>query len=225
MLDKELAQATRMAEQAHKKVEQLRKRIVAESEKTQTRLKRELNSARKQHTAASARLKRAQTSLRKQATPANRKKVDQLVAQVQDLADSIVAITRAAYESAEQLVVAKADALVVERRARAASQAATVMERALAGARTSAKKTAKKKTVTKKKASAKKKTATKKKASAKKKAPAKKKASVKKKAPAKKKAATKRKSAPAKKSATKKKAPARKTATPKKRTVAGPTTA
>jgi hypothetical protein len=45
MLDKELDQATKMAEQANNKVERLRKRLVSESEKASARAKRELTSA------------------------------------------------------------------------------------------------------------------------------------------------------------------------------------
>ena len=51
MLEKELAQATKMAESAHKKVEQLRKKLVADSEKAHVRVKRELAASRKRHKA------------------------------------------------------------------------------------------------------------------------------------------------------------------------------
>ena len=76
MLEKELARATKMAEKANRQVDQLRKRLLAESEKTHASLKRELGAARKNYTAASARLKKARTKLRKRATPENQKKVD-----------------------------------------------------------------------------------------------------------------------------------------------------
>ena len=45
MLEKELAQATKMAEQASKRVEQLRQRLLKETEKTHDRVKRELAAA------------------------------------------------------------------------------------------------------------------------------------------------------------------------------------
>ena len=65
MLEKELAQATKLAEQANKKVEQLRKRLVSESEKAHARAKRELTAARKRHTTANARLKKARDAFEK----------------------------------------------------------------------------------------------------------------------------------------------------------------
>ena len=76
MLEKELAQATRMAEKANQQVEKLRKRRVTESEKSHARLKRELGAARKRYSTANSRLKSARAALRKRATPANQKKVD-----------------------------------------------------------------------------------------------------------------------------------------------------
>ena len=57
MLEKELAQATKMAENAHKKVDQLRKKLVSDSEKVHVRLKRELAASHKRHKTAKARLK------------------------------------------------------------------------------------------------------------------------------------------------------------------------
>ena len=46
MLEKELAQATRMAEEANKRVEKLRARLLAETEKAHARVKRDLDAAR-----------------------------------------------------------------------------------------------------------------------------------------------------------------------------------
>ena len=46
MMEKELAQATKLAEQANKKVAQLRKKLLAETEKAHARAKRELSAAR-----------------------------------------------------------------------------------------------------------------------------------------------------------------------------------
>ena len=102
MLDKELAQATKMAEKANQKVEQLRKRLVSESEKASARAKRELSAARKKHGTASSRLKKAKAALRKQATPDNQQKVDALVKQVQDLGEAVAKIAKAAFEAAEK---------------------------------------------------------------------------------------------------------------------------
>ena len=85
MLEKELAQATELAEKANKKVEQLRKKLVAESEKSHARIKRELSAARKKHSSANTRLKKAKAALRNKVTPANQQKVDGLLEQVQDL--------------------------------------------------------------------------------------------------------------------------------------------
>ena len=130
MLEKELAQATKMAEKANNKVEQLRKKLVAESEKANVKLKRELGAARKKHNAANARLKKARASLRKKATPDNQKKVDALLQQVQDLADAVAKITRAAYDAAERYMTVKTDAIMEERKARAANQAASLVEKA-----------------------------------------------------------------------------------------------
>ncbi|MCB1842383.1 MAG: hypothetical protein KDI09_05420, partial [Halioglobus sp.] len=129
MLEKELAQATRMAEQANKNVEKLRQRLVAESEKSHVKLKRELSAARKKHSAATTRLKKARSTLRQKASPDNQKKVDALLAQVQELAESVARMTKAAYEAAEKLVTIKTDAILEDRKARAANQAATVVER------------------------------------------------------------------------------------------------
>jgi colicin import membrane protein len=42
MLEKELAQATKMAESAHKKVDQLRKKLVSDSEKAHLKTRKKL---------------------------------------------------------------------------------------------------------------------------------------------------------------------------------------
>ncbi len=70
MLEKELAQATKMASQANNKVEQLRKKLVAESEKSHAKAKRELQAARKRHTTANKGLCSARDAFKKKATPA-----------------------------------------------------------------------------------------------------------------------------------------------------------
>ena len=186
MLERELAQAARMASKANQKVEQLRKRLLAESEKSHSQLKRELNAARKRYSTANSRLKKARGVLRRNATPANQKKVNELMRQVQSLADSVGKITKAAYEAAELLVTVKADAVLEARKAKAADRAAAMVERAASRTR---KKPAKKKAAAKKKSSSKKKTAPKRKAAAKRKAAPKKKAGAKRKSVPKKKAA------------------------------------
>ena len=121
MLEKELAQATKMAEQANAKVEQLRKKLVADSEKTHARIKRELGTARKKHKTANARLKSAKNALKKKATPDNHKKVEALMKQVQDFAESLPKMAKAAYEAAERLMSVKTDAMLEERKAKAAN--------------------------------------------------------------------------------------------------------
>ena len=191
MLDKELAQATRLAEKASNKVEQLRRRLVSESEKAHARNKRELGAARKRHKTANARLKNARAALRKKTTPDNQDKVDALVKQVQGLAASVTKIAKAAYAAAEKLVTVKADAILEARKARAADQAASMVERAAARPR--------------------------KKPAAKKKAPAKEKAAPRRKAAAKKRPAPKKKAAPRKKAAVKKRPAAKKKAAPRKK--------
>jgi colicin import membrane protein len=75
MLEKELAQATKMAESAHKKVDQLRKKLVSDSEKAHVRIKRELVASRKRHKTAKARLKSAKVALRKKSHLKTRKKL------------------------------------------------------------------------------------------------------------------------------------------------------
>jgi len=162
MLEKELAQATKLAQKANSRVEQLRKKMVNESHKTHARVKRDLLSARKRHTAASARLKRAQAALRRKATPDNHKKVEALMNQVQEFAESIPQMAKSAYEAAERLLSVKTDAVIEDRKAKAANQAARMVEKAASKP--------------KKKPAAKKKAAPKKKAAARTKAPAKRKA-------------------------------------------------
>jgi len=163
MLEKELAKATKIAEQASSKVNKLRKQLLAESEKSNARIKRELSMARKRHQTANARLKSAKNALRKKATPDNHKKVEALMKQAQEFAESLPKIAKAAYEAAERYVSVKTDAVLEDRKAKAANQAASMVERA-------ASKPAKKKPAAKKKVAAKKKAAPKKKAPAKRKA-------------------------------------------------------
>jgi colicin import membrane protein len=158
MLEKELAKATKIAEQASSKVEKLRKQLLAESEKTHARNKRELVAARKRHKIANARLKSAKNALRKKATPDNHQKVEALMKQAQEFAESLPKIAKAAYEAAEKYVSVKTDAVLEDRKAKAANQAASVVERAAAKP--------KRKAAAKKKAAPKKKVAPKKKASA-----------------------------------------------------------
>ena len=83
MLEKELAKATKIAQQASSKVEKLRKQLLAESEKTHARNKRELGAARKRHKTANARLKSAKNALRRKATPDNHKKVEELMKNIE----------------------------------------------------------------------------------------------------------------------------------------------
>ena len=79
MLEKELAEAIKMAERANKEVEKMRNRLLAEAEKQVRQGKRELQSARKKQTMANKRLKKARESLKKRPSSENRKQVDQLV--------------------------------------------------------------------------------------------------------------------------------------------------
>ena len=162
MLEKELAKATKMAEQASSKVNKLRKQLLAESEKSNARIKRELSMARNRHKTANARLKSAKNALRKKATPDNHKKVEALMKQAQEFAESLPKIAKAAYEAAEKYISVKTDAVLEDRKAKAANQAASMVERAAAKPA--------------KKPAAKKKVAAKKKAAPRKKAPAKRRA-------------------------------------------------
>jgi colicin import membrane protein len=192
MLEKELAQATKLAEQANKKVEQLRKKLVAESEKSHAKAKRELGAWRKKHKVSNTRLKKARGALRAKATPDNHKKVEALRDEVKELGEAISSISKAAYEAAERYLSVKTDAVMESRKAAAAARAAELVEKAAAKKKPAKKKVAAKKKVTKKKV-AKKKVAKKKVAKKKvaKKKVAKKKVAKKKAAP-KKKAARKR---------------------------------
>jgi colicin import membrane protein len=179
MLEKELAKATKMAEQARDRIEKLRKKLVADSEKTQARLKRELGAARKRHKTASTRLKSAKANLRKRATPDNQAKVDALMKQAQEFAESLPHLAKAAYEAAEKFLSVKTDAVLEERKAQAANQAAAMVEKAAAKPK---KRPAKKKAAAGKAAVAKtkipkRKAAAKKKPAARRAAPAKRKAS------------------------------------------------
>ena len=174
MLEKELAQAALMAEKANAKVEQLRKKLLADSEKTHARLKRELGAARKRHKTATARMKSAKTAVRKKLTPDNQQKLDTLMKQAQEFAESLPKIAKAAYEAAERLVSVKTHVVMEDRKAKAANQAASLV--AKAAAKPKKKPAAKKKSVVKKaKAAPSRKPAAKKKAAAVRKAPAKRK--------------------------------------------------
>jgi colicin import membrane protein len=192
MLEKELNKATKMAEQARDKIEKLRKKLVADSEKTQARLKRELGAARKRHKTATGRLKSAKANLRKKATPDNQAKVEALMKQAQEFAESLPHLAKAAYEAAEKFVSVKTDAVLAERKAQAANQAAAMVEKA--AAKPKKKRPVKKKPAASKAAAPKAKAAAKKKPAAKKsKAAPKRKVAAKKKPVAKKKPAAKRK--------------------------------
>lgn len=173
MLEKELAQATKMAEQAKSKVDKLRRKLLADSEKSHARIKRELAAARSRHKTANARLKSAKNALRRKATPDNHKKVESLMKQAQEFAESLPKLAKAAYEAAEKYMSVKTDAVMEDRKAKAANQAASLVEKA--AAKPKKKPAAKKKSVVKKKAAPKKKAALKKKAAPKKKAAAKRK--------------------------------------------------
>jgi colicin import membrane protein len=162
MLEKELAKATKMAEQASGKVNKLRRKLLSDSEKSHARIKRELAAARSRHRTANARLKSAKNALRRKATPDNHKKVEELMKQAQEFAESLPKIARAAYEAAEKYMSVKTDAIMEDRKAKAANQAAIMVERAAAKP--------------KRKPAAKKKVAAKKKAAPRKKVPAKRKA-------------------------------------------------
>jgi colicin import membrane protein len=162
MLEKELAKATKMAEQASGKVNKLRRKLLSDSEKSHARIKRELAAARSRHRTANARLKSAKNALRRKATPDNHKKVEELMKQAQEFAESLPKIARAAYEAAEKYMSVKTDAIMEDRKAKAANQAASMVERAAAKP--------------KRKPAAKKKVAAKKKAAPRKKVPAKRKA-------------------------------------------------
>lgn len=162
MLEKELAKATKMAEQASSKVNKLRRKLLSDSEKSHARIKRELAAARSRHRTANARLKSAKNALRRKATPDNHKKVEELMKQAQEFAESLPKIARAAYEAAEKYMSVKTDAIMEDRKAKAANQAASMVERAAAKP--------------KRKPAAKKKVAAKKKAAPRKKVPAKRKA-------------------------------------------------
>jgi hypothetical protein len=202
MLEKELAQATRMAEDANKRVEKLRERLLAETEKAHNKVKRDLEAARKKHKAATERLEKARAQLRSNSTSANQKRVDALLKQVGELTDTIASMARAAYEYAEKLVPIRADLVLEARKAQAAERAAEMVEKAAAR---QARSGSGKKAPAKKKAAAKKSSAAGKKSPAKK-SPGRKKAAAKK-TTAKKKTAARKKSA-----APKKRAPAKKAA-------------
>ena len=88
MLEKQLADAVRLAERANKQVEKMRTRLLSETEKAVSKGKRELATARKRQATANARLKRARGSLRKKPTSDNQKKVEELISQAKKLRDT-----------------------------------------------------------------------------------------------------------------------------------------
>ena len=132
MMEKELAQATKLAEQANKKVAQLRKKLLSETEKAYARAKRDLSAARKKHGTANARLKKARASLGSKASKASQMKVEGLRKQVAELADAVAGIAKTTYTSAEKYMPLKADAVLEERKAKAAERAAAMVEIAAA---------------------------------------------------------------------------------------------
>src|SRR6056297_2765857 len=200
MLDKELAQATKLAQQANKRVEKLRGRLLKETEKAHAGLKRDLTAARKKHSEATTRLNQARAAMRSKSSSVNQRRVDDLLKQVQELTDSMGSMARAAYDYAERLVPIRADLALETRKAQAAERAAEVVEKATKRQRSSTAASDTAAAKTRKKAPAKK-TAAGKKAAVSKKAPVKK-APVKK-APVKKAAVKKTpaKKVPAKKAA------------------------
>src|SRR6056297_2268827 len=103
MLEKEMAQASKLAQQANKRVEKLRAQLLAETEKAHAGLKRDLTAARKKHSAASTRLNQARSAMRSKSTSVNQRRVDDLLKQVQELTDSMGSMARAAYDYAERL--------------------------------------------------------------------------------------------------------------------------
>ncbi|MFN2289498.1 MAG: hypothetical protein ABR578_14305, partial [Chromatocurvus sp.] len=175
MLEKEMAQATKLAQQANRRVEKLRARLLTETEKAQAGLKRELTTARKKHSAATTRLNQARSAMRSKSSTVNQRRVDDLLKEVQELTDSMGNMARAAYGYAEKLVPIRADLALETRRAQAAERAADVVEKASNRQRSSAAATGAAKAKTARKTPAKK-TAVKKRAAAKKKPVAEKKA-------------------------------------------------
>jgi len=168
VLEKELAQAIKI-------VEQLRKRLAAESARIHARANRELSVARKKHSSANASLTRAIAALKAGTTSDNQQRVEVLKKQIQELTQAIAGFSKVACEAAEKYVTVKGDTTMVAKK-KAAPKKKAVAKKAPAKKKAAAKKApAKKKTVAKKKAPAKKKAVAKKKAPAKKKAAAKKK--------------------------------------------------
>ena len=80
MLEKELAKAAKLAEQANKEVAKLKKQLLAETEKASAKAKRELAAARKKHGSANDRLKKARASLKNKKTDKGQQRVDELKA-------------------------------------------------------------------------------------------------------------------------------------------------
>ena len=134
MLEKELAEAVKLAERANKEVEKMRVKLLKEAEKTVAQGKRELSSARKKQSAANNRLKKARASFRVRPTTDNRKKVDQLVKQAKQMAETTAAIARLVSDAIERYVPIKTDAMVEARKAQAANRAAAMVEKAAAQA-------------------------------------------------------------------------------------------
>jgi colicin import membrane protein len=170
MLEKEVKQAAKIAEKANKQIEELRRKLDAESEKSCARAKRELTAARKSHTAANNRLKKARASLLKKASlDGPSEDVQLLLSQVQALAEAAAGVTKTAYDAAERYMSLKADILLEQRKAGAANRAAILVEKAL-------QKIGKKPAGDENKAAPKKRAAAKKRSATSKRAPAKKKA-------------------------------------------------
>ena len=151
VLEKELADANRIAHKTHKKVESFRKTLVAESERLQARAKRELNVTRKKIGSANARLTKAGAALKAGTQSDNKQKVEVLKKQVQELTQAIADFSKAAFEAAEKYVTVKGDTTMVAKK-KAAPKKKAVAKKA----------PAKKKAVAKKKAPAKKKAVAKK---------------------------------------------------------------
>jgi hypothetical protein len=82
VLDKELAQLTEVARKAHNRVERLRKKLVAESERLRARAKRDMSVTRKTGSSATARLSRARVALKARALADGQQQVETVKKQV-----------------------------------------------------------------------------------------------------------------------------------------------
>ena len=60
-------------------------------------------------------------------TPENKKKVDALVKQAQGFAEALPKVAEAAYDAAEKFVTVKTEAVLADRKAKAANQAASLV--------------------------------------------------------------------------------------------------